>query len=389
MRFHVSIRLMGSILNMIYQLGARMSVVLFLPALALSAVTGVGVVESIVFMGIIATAYTVLGGIKAVIWTDVAQVFVLLGGAFLCLVIIVMGIDGGLGELLAVASADDKMHMFDWRFDLTIPTMWLFLILATTSTVTWPSDQVMVQRVLSTKTAKEAGKSVWTLMLIVIPGSLLFFSLGTALFGFYKLNPERLSPLLNLDATLPYFIASELPVGVAGLIIAALFAASMSTLDSSMNSVSTLIVVDFYQRFKKNVTDAQSLRLAKWITVATGIFGTVFAIILSRYSLPSLWDMFIMLTGLLGGGFGGVYALGMFTRRANWQGAMVGIVASIFAALAVKAYTPIHVLLYGGVAIITCIVVGYLVSLLFPPQHEQLQGLTVFKIDKVNGSNEA
>jgi SSS family transporter len=381
MRFHVVIRLMGSILNMTYQLGARMSVVLFLPALALSAVTGIGVVTSIVFMGVIATLYTVLGGIKAVIWTDVVQVVVLLGGAFLCLVIIVTGIDGGLEGLMAVTTADNKFHMFDWRFDLTIPTVWLFLILATADTITWPRDQVMVQRVLSTKTAREAGFSVWTLAAIVIPGSVLFFSLGTALYGFYKVNPERLSPLLNLDATLPFFIAAELPAGVAGLIIAALFAASMSTLDSSMNSVSTLIVVDFYQRFKKGVTDAQSLKVAKWITVATGVFGTGFAILLTRFSLPSLWDTFIMLTGLLGGGFGGVYALGMFTRRTNWQGASVGIVASIIATLLVQAYTNIHVLLYVGVAVITCIVVGYLVSLLFPPQYDQLDGLTVFKED--------
>ena len=131
-----------------------------------------------------------------------------------------------------------------------------------------------------------------------------------------------------------------------------------------MNSVSTLIVVDFYTRFKKGVTDSQALRMAKWITVATGVFGTLFALGLSKVSLPSLWDTFIMLTGLLGGGFGGVYALGMFTHRANWQGALAGILASLLAALAAKAFTDIHVLLYGGVAVITCVVVGYLVSLL-------------------------
>ncbi len=382
MRFHVIIRLMGSVLAIVYQLGARMSVVLFLPALALSAVTGVGVVTSILFMGLIATLYTVLGGIKAVIWTDVVQVVVLLGGAMLCLGIIIFGVDGGVSSLLSVASADAKMNMFDWRLDLTIPTVWLFLILATTDTITWPRDQVMVQRVLSTKSAKEAGFSVWTLALIVIPGSVLFFSLGTALYGFYKINPEKLSPLLNLDATFPFFIAAELPAGVAGLIIAALFAASMSTLDSSMNSVSTIIVVDFYKRFKKKVEDETALRLAKWITVVTGVFGTLFALVLSRYSLPSLWDTFIMLTGLLGGGFGGVYALGMFTRRSNWQGALVGIVSSIFVTLAVRQYTDIHVLLYAGVAIITCITVGYLVSLFFPRPEGHLTGLTVYKQDR-------
>jgi Na+/proline symporter len=152
-----------------------------------------------------------------------------------------------------------------------------------------------------------------------------------------------------------------------------------------MNSVATIIVVDFYKRFKKKVTDEASLRLAKWITVATGVFGTGFAIILSNYSLPSLWDTFIALTGLLGGGFGGVYALGMFTRRATWHGALVGIVSSIGITLAVQAYTPIHVLLYTGVAITSCIVIGYLVSLFFPIQDTKLEGLTVYLKDNPNG----
>lgn len=381
MRFHPAVRLMGSLLCVVYQLGARMSVVLFLPALALSAVTGVEVVPSILIMGVIATLYTVLGGIKAVIWTDVIQVVVLFGGALLCLAIIITSTTGGFSGLVDIVAADDKMHVFDFRLDLTIPSVWLFLILATADTITWPKDQVMVQRVLSTKSDKEAGFSVWTLAAIVAPGSVMFFSLGTALYGFYKVNPEKLSPLLNLDATFPFFIASELPTGLTGLIIAALFAASMSTLDSSMNSVSTVIVVDFFKKWRAKVSDEASLRLAKWMTVVTGVFGTVFALILSRYSLPSLFDTFLMLTGLLGGGFGGVYALGMFTRRANWQGALTGSIASIFVTLAVRAYTDIHILLYTGVAIVSCVVIGYLVSLVFPPQTERLKGLTVFKAD--------
>lgn len=383
MRFHPSVRLVGSIQCVVYQLAGRMSVVLFLPALALSAVTGMGVVTSILIMGLIATLYTVLGGIKAVIWTDVVQVVVLLGGALLCLIIVVARIDGGLGSLLAVAATDQKTHMFEWRLDLTVPTVWIFLILAVVDVGTWPRDQVMVQRVLSTRSARAAGRSVWVMAAIVIPGSLLFFAMGTALYGFYKLNPERLSPMLNTDATFPYFIAAELPPGVAGLIIAALFAASMSTLDSSMNSVSTVVVTDFYKRFKKSVSDHRALVLARWITVLTGAFGTGFALYLSRMpDLGSVWDTFIMLAGLLGGGFGGVYALGMFTRRANWQGALIGTVCSVIITLWVKAHTPIHVLLYGGVAVISCVVIGYGSSFFFPSQEDRLKGLTVYLRDK-------
>ncbi len=381
-RFHPSVRMVGSLQCLIYQVCGRMSIVLFLPALALSSVTGIDVVTSILVMGIIATVYTVLGGIKAVIWTDVVQVIVLLGGAVFCLFVIIKGIDGGLSEFFRIAAADDKTRMFDWSWNYTIPTAWTFLLLVVLNVTELPRDQVMVQRILSTKGDKEAGKSVFTLALIVIPGSVLFFGLGTALYAFYKSHPDRLSPLLSgVDSTLPYFVAAELPIGITGLIIAALFAASMSSLDSSMNSVATVITIDFYKRFKKNVTDQASLRLAKWITVFAGIFGTVFALIISRYSFPYLFEAFAGAAGLLGGGMGGVYSLGLFTRRANWQGAMIGMGTSVIATWAVQHYTDMTPFLFVGVAIVSCVVVGYLSSLCFPKPPQSLKGLTLFKVN--------
>jgi SSS family transporter len=380
-RFHPSIRMVGSFQCLIYQICGRMSIVLFLPALALSSVTGIDVVTSILVMGVIATVYTVLGGIKAVIWTDVVQVIVLLGGAVFCLFVIIKGIDGGLSEFFRIAAADDKTRMFDWSWNYTIPTAWTFLLLVVLNVTELPRDQVMVQRILSTKGDKEAGKSVFTLALIVIPGSVLFFGLGTALYAFYKSHPDRLSPLLSgVDSTLPYFVAAELPIGITGLIIAALFAASMSSLDSSMNSVATVITVDFYKRFKKNVTDQASLRLAKWITIFAGIFGTVFALIISRYSFPYLFEAFAGAAGLLGGGMGGVYSLGLFTRRANWQGAMIGMGASVLATWAAQHYTDMTPFLFVGVAIVSCVVIGYLSSLCFPAPSQSLKGLTLFKV---------
>lgn len=379
-RFHPSIRLLGSVISIAFQIGGRMSVVLLLPALALSAVTGFDVASSIIVMGIIATVYTVLGGIKAVIWTDVLQVVVLLGGALLCLGTILSNIDGGIVGAWSVAAENSKLDMFDWRWEFAAPTAWVFLLLAIVDLTFIPRDQVMMQRILSTKNEKAAGRSVLMMALIVIPGSLLFFGLGTALFVFYKAHPAELSPLLiSTDSTVPFFIASQLPVGVTGLIIAALFAASMSTLDSSMNSVATLVTVDFYKRFKKDVTDEKCLRLAKWITILVGVFGTGVALYMSQFDLMSLYVTFMGLMGLIGGGVGGVYMLGMFSRRANWQGVWIGAIFSFILTLMVRQFTDVHDLMFLPISVVSCILVGYVSSNLFPPSNRSLKGLTVFE----------
>lgn len=383
LRFHVSVRLMGSLICILTQLGSRMAVVLFLPALALSKVTGIDVVQSVFAMGFIATLYTYLGGIKAVIWTDVVQVIILLGGAFFCLGYVIVHVDGGFVGFIETAGAYEKLKVFDWRLTLEAATVWVFFLAAAAGIMTIPNDQVMMQRVLSTTDEKAATNSIWTMALMTIPGNLVFFSLGTALWVFYANFPDRLDPSLQFDATFPHFVAHEFPVGLAGLVISALFAASMSTLDSGMNSVSTIITVDFYKRFKKDATDADFLRLARIITILAGVFSTIMALVLTRYSLPSLWDTMILLTGLIGGGFGGVFALGMLTRRANATGCIVGIITSLIAALAVRQWGNVHVFMITPVAVFTVVIVGYLVSLVTPEHGKNLRGLTLFPQDRV------
>jgi SSS family transporter len=378
MRFHPSIRVLASALNILIQLGGRMSVVLFLPALALSAVTGLSVIGSILLMGVVTIAYTLLGGMKAVIWTDVLQVFVMLGGAFFAIGYVISRVDGGLAGFLRVAAADDKMRTFDWSFSLLQPTVWGFVFFAVLDLITYPKDQVMMQRALSTRSAKEAGWSMWTLAAIVVPGSLTFFAIGTALYVFYKQHPEKLSPLLSVDATFPLFIAAELPVGVTGLIIAGIFAASMSTLSSCMNSVATLISVDFYERFSRTATPARSMRLAEWMTVAAGVIGVGTAILLALFDIKSAFDAWFALQAVLGGGFAGCYGLGMFTRRANWQGAVVGVVASLFVTFVVWQREMVVPVLYPTMSIFTCLVFGYVGSLFFPRPGQSLAGLTVY-----------
>ncbi|WP_238394572.1 sodium:solute symporter [Pseudoxanthomonas wuyuanensis] len=379
-RFHPAIRMLASALCILMQIGSRMSVILFLPALAIATITGIDVVWSILIMGVFTILYTTLGGMKAVIWTDFVQVFVMFGGAIFAIGFIVYQLNGGVPEFVGTAMAADKMKVFDFSFDLTKATVWGFIFLVVFDVVlTFPKDQVLMQRVLSTRSDREAGRSIWTFAAIMIPGGFLFYLIGTALYVYYQSHPERMNPMLPIDATFPLFIAAELPMGVTGLIVAGILAAAMSTLSSIINSVSTLVSVDFYERLVKNPTPKKSVLFAEITGVLVGLTGIGIALLLSRHDIHSLFDVSIELAGLLGGGFAGAYTLGMFTRRANAKGVAIGIGSSIALTLLAWSMDLVHPYFYLAISILLCIVIGYAASLLFPAPRQSLEGLTIYR----------
>lgn len=364
-RFNLPVRMYASISFVLYQLG-RMAIVLFLPAIALSTVTGIGVYTCIVLMGALATLYTVMGGIKAVIWTDVVQVFVLYGGALLSLVILLFKTDGGLAAIVSAGADYDKFHMFNWTWDWTTTAVWVVIVgNFFLNLVPYTSDQAVVQRYFTTKDEKAAAKSIWTNAALLLPSTLTLFMLGTGLWAFYRSNPELLNPALPTDSIFPLFIAQQLPAGIAGLLIAAVFAASMSTLDSSLNSVSAALVTDFYVRFRPSSPDSRRLLLARLLTAGLGVLATAASIALATFDIGSLWDTFQGMMGLLGGGLAGLFALGIFFRSATGAGAMTGAVASVFILYWVQQQTDLHFFLYGAVGILSCILVALATSPLY------------------------
>ena len=378
-RFHPAIRMLASALCIVMQIGSRMSVILFLPSLAIATITGIDVVWSVIIMGGFTILYTTLGGMKAVIWTDFVQVFVMFGGALFAVGFIVYHIHGGVPAFVGTAMAENKMHLLDFSFDLTKATVWGFIFLVLFDVVlTFPKDQVLMQRVLSTRSDKEAGRSIWTMAAIMVPGGFVFYLIGTALFVYYKAHPERMNPTLPIDATFPLFIAAELPMGVTGLIIAAIFAAAMSTLSSIINSVSTLASVDFYEKLARHPTPKRSVLFAEVTGILVGLLAIGLAILLSRFDIRSLFDVSIELAGLLGGGFAGAYTLGMFTRRANSPGVAIGIGSSICLTLVAWSLKLVHPYFYLAISILLCIVIGYLASLCFPASTRSLKGLTIY-----------
>lgn len=375
-RFNYAVRMFSSLSFILFQIG-RMGVVLYLPSIALNVVTGLDIILCITLMGVLSLAYTMMGGIEAVVWTEALQVVVLMGGAVLCIVYMVCNTDGGFAGIVSVACDDRKFALGSLAFDLRQPALWTVLIASFfTNITTYGTDQTMVQRYMTTETEEKARKSVLTNACLTIPASLIFFFVGTALYVFYKQHPFDLSlTISDGDAIFPWYIFSQLPQGVTGLLVSGIFAAAMSTLSSSMNSAATAYVVDIHSRFHKG----SSLKTAKSATAFLGCLGIGFAYIMATWEISSLWDEFNKILGLILGSMGGLFLLGILTRRANASGAVCGIVGSIGVQIYFINTQSVHLLLYTATGIISCFVIGYLCSLFFKTRKNDILHLTVYK----------
>ncbi len=385
-RFGLPARLVASGYYVLFQF-ARMAIVLFLPAVALATVTGLDLYACILIMGVLATAYTVMGGIEAVIWTDVLQVVVLMGGAILSVVLVAAEVDGGLGAIISTGAARGKFHTFNWTWDYSVAAVWVMVIGSLLSAVMPNSaDQAVVQRYLTTRDERAAKRAAWTSALLGIPTAFVFFFLGTALYVYYHptgaelVDPSGAGASMRNTAILPLFVMQRMPAGVSGLVIAGIFAASMSSVDSGINAVATAFTTDFYRRFRARASEREYLNVARVVTLAAGGIGTAVAVLVARLEVSSILDLFFEVLGLFGGGLAGLFVLGIFTRRATGRGALAGAAGSAAALYVVKTYTNVHFQLYGGIGLGVCVGAGYLVSLLLPGgagRPKPLKGLTI------------
>ena len=383
MRFSPGMRIYGSLSFVLLQL-AKMGVFLLLPALALATVTGFNVYACIVVMGLLCTIYTVLGGIEAVIWTDVLQSCVLVGGGLLCIGTIFAAEQFDFSGMLSVAAENNKFHIFNMEGGIDSSVFWVVIVGGFfIQLVPFTSDQVIAQRFLTTRDEKAAARSVWAHAGIVVPASLLFFGLGTALFVYYASRPEMLpAGDVTNDAIVPWFIATRLPAGLAGLVIAGLFAATMSTVDSGMHSIATSLVNDVHRKLRPDADDRQRLRVARILTVAAGLFGTISAVLISKINPDSLWELILLLVGLFGSSLTGVFLLGVFTKRASARGVALGVAASIVSLIMLRTFDiPIHGFLTAAAGVLSCVMVGYGASLLLPGQDRPLKNLTLATLE--------
>ena len=375
-RFNYATRFMASWLFIIFMV-ARSALVLFLPSLALSTVTGIDIYTCIILMGVITIIYCTMGGVEAVVWGDVIQGIILVGGAIIAALYLIFHTDGGASGFVNIALSDGKLQMFEWSLDGTKAVFWVVLLGGfANNLISYTSDQTVIQRYLTTKDEKSAGRSILMNGIMSALISIVFYTIGTGLYTFFKSHPAEMShTLTNGDAIFPYFMMSQLPAGVAGLLIAAIFAATMSTIGSNINSTATAFTVDICQHFRPQMNDRRLLLTARYSSLFFGSVGIGLALLMATWNILSLFDYFNTILGLLTSGLGGLFIMGIFSKNIDSVGAFTGFLTGTLSVILLSAFTDLSFLLFGAIGIIISVGIAFIISL-FIRNKKDLAGLT-------------
>jgi len=334
-RFSMQVRLICSALFIIRVL-LWLGLVNYAPALALNQVTGMPLWFTILCTGVLTTIYTTLGGMKAVIWTDFIQFFVLLGGQFIILIVAITHMPGGLLGAIEIGREYGKFELSLSPDLQTRITLWGLLFGgAVINLVQMATDQVSVQRYMTATSIKEARRSLWFKLGMLAPVFLVFYGTGLVIFAFYH-TPGAVDPLANgliskPDQILPFFVVNELKWGLPGLLIAAIFGATMSATSSGINALTTATLVDFHQRFWHKSSDAEGVKLglARALTFGYGTLVIILAFVVGK--LGSLLEVSNTFIGMVGGPLLGIFFLGILVKRANTPGTVIGWLAGVLA----------------------------------------------------------
>ena len=340
---------------------ARMGSIFFGIALSLQALTGFPMSSIMLVMGICIIIYTVMGGMEAIIWTDVVQGIILTLGALLILFYIIKDMPGGVAAATEIGVANDKFSLGSFSFDLSGSTFWVILLYGFFINLSnFGMDQNYIQRYHTAENEKKAAKSVWLSVYLYVPISMLFFIMGAALFAFYSVHPEMsdavklqaaveqsganvtteqlagavaaMQPADYGDKVLPHFMVSKMPSGLVGLVIAAILSAAMSTISSCMNASATVFTIDIYTKyFKKDLNDKQLLRNLHVGTVVFGLIGLIAG--LAMIGSKSILDVWWELSGIFAGGMLGLFLLGLISRRAKNAEALTATIIGIIVIL--------------------------------------------------------
>jgi SSS family solute:Na+ symporter len=340
---------------------ARMGSIFFGIALSLQALTGFSMKMIIITMGICIIIYTVLGGIEAVIWTEVVQGIVKTFGALLILYIIITNMPGGVSKIAEIGSRDGKFSLGSYLPDFKQSTFWVVLLYGFFINLNnFGMDQNYVQRYHTASSSKQAVKSIWLCVWLYVPASLLFCIIGSALYAYYNIHPELTEAIRNQvaverlpgtasaveiaqmaanlkpedygDKVMPNFMVTKIPVGLVGLIVSAILSAAMSTISSGMNASATVFSEDIYKRYiNLNITEKQNMRLLHWATTIVGVAGVVAGI--AMIGVKSVLDVWWQLSGIFAGGMLGLFLLGIISKQTHNHEAIIAITIGILVIL--------------------------------------------------------
>lgn len=327
---------------------ARMGTIFYSIALTLKALTGFSMPAIMISTGFCIIVYTMMGGMKAVIWTEVVQAIIKTLGALLILYLIVTQLDGGFDYIIATGSAQEKFSLGSFNIsEFSMSTFWvIFLYGFFINLNNFGIDQNYIQRYHTARNTRDASRSIWMCVLFYVPVSMLFFFIGTALFAYYHQHPDLILPLQQQvaaekgmalqqltpadygDRVLPYFMRHEVPAGLLGLIIAAILSAAMSTMSSGMNSSATVFLKDIYLRyFNKDASPKTQMRVLYMATAVMGVLAISFGI--GMIGVKSLLDAWWKLAGIFSGGILGLFLLGLLARRAKNVEAAIAVTIGV------------------------------------------------------------
>lgn len=339
--------------------GLQTAVVMYGPALALSMITGADPKIAILIMGVFAIAYTVFGGIAAVIWTDVVQMFVIWIGVILAIAIPIATAHGGIGEIMSNAASNNLLQGLDFKLGLDNPySFWGGLLGSGFLYLTYlGTDQSQVQRVLTAKSIRETKLSLSLAGFIVPIQTLAFLFSGICLFTTYGGKTFD-----NSDYVMLTFITKHLPVGIAGLVTAGVFAAGMSSVDSALNSLATVSINDFYKKWKPDATDDQCLKVSRIMTLFWGVFATLFALVLG--GLGSVLDLINVIGPMFYPCMLSAFTLAVFCKKGNEKGCIAAIITGLVVDLYMFLRTDIGSLWWNFFGFLIAFAVGYIVSII-------------------------
>jgi SSS family transporter len=366
-RFNTSTRLLASCLFLGGR-GAWLATMTFATSVVLTEITGINTYVAILICGISTTLYTFLGGMEAVVWTDFMQFFVLLGGAVAIAVFILFAYGWDINRVWDVAAATGHTTMFDFSLDPSREyTFWGMLIgLLVYQLSTYGTDQINVQRYFATKNLKQTIWAAAGSAIILLPVLLLLYGIGIGFTAFYHDHAGMRASLTSADRVMPHFTVNVLPAGLRGLVIAGIFAATMSSMSSGINSLATSTIKDLLEKLSQKIVDRE-LSWARLISAIWGLTATAGATLMVDLKLTIL-ERFNSIYQFFAGPLVGIFLLGMLTKRASaWPvcaGAIVGFVVTVI----VAQTTSVHWLWYAPVGCLVTLVVGYLGSLFAPQQ---------------------
>ena len=335
------------------------------------------IIGSIILLGIVMIVFTFYGGIEAVIWVEVVQLVIYIGGAVAAAVVLINNIDGGLSGAIAAGQQFDKFDVFDFNLDFTKTyTFWGGLIGGCFLTMsTHGTDQYLVQRYLCTDKPRSAATALLSSGAVVLAQFIGFLFIGVLLFAFYGpyKSPEYAQagapgsgiagtfPFLKPDQVFPNFITEHMPAGLSGLVVAAIFAAALS---SSLNSIAATAINDLYKPFRQNISDNQLLRLSGILTVVVGIIQIVIAVIFMQTGESAL-NLALSVASLINGPILGVFLVGTFLKKAREKHALIGMSASIALMIYILLGTKIAWPWYALIGSITTVIVAFIATLVF------------------------